>query len=161
MQKSSATYPCFQSVVQTDCVTDHRRGAGARVFRVVESLYAMSASCHITASVVPSLPSPTRTRLLHASCIFYEQVFPEIAHALKTQMATRQLLMFHARIVDHLAEHGNITDKELEQFSHKADEMQSKLRSHPLTEKLPRRSEMLSKVEIYYLVVTAIFGDSS
>lgn len=61
-------------------------------------------------------------------------------------MAARQLLNFHARVIDHLVEHGNITEREYELFNHKSDEMQSKLRAHPLTEELPKRFEMLSKV---------------
>jgi hypothetical protein len=38
--------------------------------------------------------------------------FPEIIHALKTQTAARQLLMFHARLVDTLVEEGSITEHE-------------------------------------------------
>jgi len=39
-------------------------------------------------------------------------VFPEITHALKTQTAARQLLVFHARLVDELVEVGSLTEHE-------------------------------------------------
>jgi len=70
-------------------------------------------------------------------------VFPEITHALKTQTAARQLLMFHMREIDVLVEEGSITEKEYESMLHKTDEMLIKLHSHPLAERLPQMADML------------------
>ena len=60
--------------------------------------------------------------------------WPEIANALKTRTASRQLLMYHDRVVDDLLEHGLITERELELFSSLTEKMLYKLRSHPVNE---------------------------
>jgi hypothetical protein len=66
-------------------------------------------------------------------------VFPEITHALKTQIATRQLLMYHLRLLDDLVEEGSVTEREHEDAVHQTEGMLVRLHAHPLTEALPQK----------------------
>mmetsp|Transcript_89716 Transcript_89716/g.179224 ORF Transcript_89716/g.179224 Transcript_89716/m.179224 type:complete len:853 (+) Transcript_89716:68-2626(+) len=60
--------------------------------------------------------------------------WPEISNALKTRTASRQLLMYHKRIVDELLEDGAISEREYEVFTDIAEQMLRKVHMHPVSE---------------------------
>ena len=82
-------------------------------------------------------------------------VFPEITHALKTQIATRQLLMYHLRLLDDLVEEGSVTEREHEDAVHQTEGMLVRLHAHPLTEALPQKvkQKRLSFIHLWCCVL--------
>ena len=68
-------------------------------------------------------------RFLHSN-----MEWPEIANALKTRTAARQLLMYHSRMADELLEHGDITEREVEILLSLSDLMVRKIEQHPIYE---------------------------
>jgi hypothetical protein len=77
-------------------------------------------------------------------------VFPEITHALKTQIATRQLLMYHLRLLDDLMEEGSVTEREHEEAVRQTEGMLVRLYAHPLTEALPQKVSGTTSKRIHF-----------
>ncbi|KAJ8598440.1 hypothetical protein CTAYLR_006856 [Chrysophaeum taylorii] len=65
---------------------------------------------------------------------YFEQNYPLVAGAVKTQVASRLMLIYYQNLLNELAEHGHATEKENEGASEAIDEMQMHLVSHPSIE---------------------------
>ncbi|CAN0270467.1 unnamed protein product, partial [Discosporangium mesarthrocarpum] len=66
-------------------------------------------------------------------------VFPELARSLKTQVASRYMLVQHREVVGELFHHGHINEREYEGLINQNNTARVKLDYHPHTEHIPNR----------------------
>lgn len=92
-------------------------------------------------------------------------VFPELARALKTQVAARYILGQHKEIVESVFAQGHINEREYEKLIHKNNTSRIKLDYHPITEQIPDRRELLRSVPFFRFLSNdqfeAIVGNTS
>uniref|UniRef100_A0A7S3JZM7 Cation/H+ exchanger transmembrane domain-containing protein n=1 Tax=Aureoumbra lagunensis TaxID=44058 RepID=A0A7S3JZM7_9STRA len=73
----------------------------------------------------------------------YIEVFPDVALAVKTQVATRYVLVRFQRILTELHEHGALSETELSRAEERINRARIKLEHHPVTEVVPLLNKIL------------------
>lgn len=67
----------------------------------------------------------------------YVSIFPEVANAVKTQIAARYVLIKQQEMLQELREHGHVAEKELDACSKAINSARLELRRHPYAEAMP------------------------
>ena len=87
----------------------------------------------------------TQRKLAQRTVDEYVKIFPDVANAVKTQIAAMFILVRMQRLVQELHEHGALNEKELDKASEKINVSRIKLAHHPTIELVPALETVLLK----------------